>query len=778
MSKVSDTFTSQALSIQDTFLLHNSNVGYRVPIYQRGYRWNEENIFRLFESILHGIVLLDEDSSIRFIGTIILSSDKEKKEKEFGGISLSIVDGQQRLSTISLIICRLMNQIMLNLKKVDNLSDELSVLLNSLRSCIVGRKNSTIIRSYLSEFYPRLVRESIDARGHTPLLKKYDSFIAEYLFSFGSHYYDFISGDLDYNDFDFTISNAINGIEDQEFFKKAINHIDIYIARIASGKSLTDDSDNEIFPSTNKLLNDDNYTKVLESCGFSIGTHNLEGLSDPLLRIIFFSGYLLNNVSLTCVQVEDDKYVFDIFDALNTTGEPLTAIETFKPEVIKFIEDRKDITGDFSSSNSRLFFDEIDKYLSMKTENSKRQKETKEIITSFALYINGDTQNYDLSGQRLYLRNKYALIPLSHKSYEKKERFVKALRDIAIYREKFWEESSLTNSLPEIKDHQERQKILLCLDFIRSMDTTLAIPILARYYFDAEKTKSWDIFIKAVKSVTAFLAIRRAATGTTAGIDSDFRNLMKKGHKKLESKHIKLGLLDDNELASPEELNVYLLSYLDSPKLGTNKNKILDEESWTNKVVKQPLYDKSKALCKFLLLVASHNSIEGTEKKYILSKEGRDNCNFLELTKWRDHLYQTVEHIAPQNARDQNTKGLWKDELYNDIDTIHTIGNLILLPKLENTIIGNKPWPQKKMFFKAFAQEDQKEIPKVIEEAKEKAIPFSAAAIKAINDGKYMPLISSITDIDDWNIDVVTERGKNICHLAWHELSRWLGIVT
>ncbi|QQZ28834.1 DUF262 domain-containing protein [Thiothrix subterranea] len=781
MPKVSDTFTSEALSIQDTFLLHNSNVGYRIPIYQRGYRWNDENIFRLFESILHGIILLEEDSSIRFIGTIILSNDKEKKEKEFGGISLSIVDGQQRLSTIALIICRLMNKIMLesnelNLQEEDDLSQDIYSLLDSLRSCIVGRKNSTRIKDYLSEFYPRLVRESVDTRAHNASSKKYESFIAEYLFNFGKHYYDFTQGDFEYNDFVFHSFSTMSESEDQVFLKKSIKHIDKFIDRISKGEALTDDSDEEIFPSRVKFFNNDNYIKILEGNGLYVDKENFNKLSDGLARVIFFSSYLLNNISLTCVQVEDDKYVFDIFDALNTTGEPLTAIETFKPEVIKFIEDRKHITGDFSNSRSRLFFDEIDQCLSSKAEISKSQKdirqvETKEIITSFALYIGGDTQNYDLGGQRRYLRSKYSLIHSDNELYEKKEYFVKSLKDIAFYRRIFWEEHSLANALPEILDYPERQKILLCLNFIKDMNTTLAIPILARYYFASEQSKCWSDFIKVVKSVTAFLVIRRAATGSTAGIDSDFRNLMKKGHKKIASKPLKLGLLSNNELASPAELNQYLLSYIDSPKLGTNQDKVLNKESWTNKVINQPLYDKSKALCKFLLIVAAHNSVEGKVKKHILTKEGRDNCNFLELSKWRDPLHKTVEHIAPQNGR-----GIWRDELYNDIDTVHTIGNLILLPELENAIIGNKPWLQKKLFFTAFSQEDKKEIAGIIEKAKNSPYPLSKAAIRAIEDGKFMPLISSITDIEDWNIEIVTERGRNICHLAWHELSQWLEI--
>ena len=58
--------------------------------------------------------------------------------------------------------------------------------------------------------------------------------------------------------------------------------------------------------------------------------------SSGLIRITLFSYYLLKSVVLTRVETDDEDYAFDIFDSLNTTGAPLTAIETFKPRVISF----------------------------------------------------------------------------------------------------------------------------------------------------------------------------------------------------------------------------------------------------------------------------------------------------------------------------------------------------------------------------------------------------------------------------------------------------------
>ena len=60
--------------------------------------------------------------------------------------------------------------------------------------------------------------------------------------------------------------------------------------------------------------------------------------------------------------------------------------------------------------------------------------------------------------------------------------------------------------------------------------------------------------------------------------------------------------------------------------------------------------------------------------------------------------YFTVEHVAPQSR-----KTGWEDDkyddIYNDPKTIHTLGNLILLPKAENEILANRSWEHKKLMY-------------------------------------------------------------------------------
>ena len=67
---------------------------FEIPKYQRGYSWDRQNVRDLFEDIREAI----ESGSSHYMGTIVLSEGASPGEHYF------IVDGQQRLATISLII--------------------------------------------------------------------------------------------------------------------------------------------------------------------------------------------------------------------------------------------------------------------------------------------------------------------------------------------------------------------------------------------------------------------------------------------------------------------------------------------------------------------------------------------------------------------------------------------------------------------------------------------------------------------------------------------------
>ncbi len=74
---------------------------FEIPKYQRGYAWNKDNVRDLFNDIREA----EEVKSSHYIGTVVLSKSKKSDRVFF------IVDGQQRTTTITMIINALIKKL-------------------------------------------------------------------------------------------------------------------------------------------------------------------------------------------------------------------------------------------------------------------------------------------------------------------------------------------------------------------------------------------------------------------------------------------------------------------------------------------------------------------------------------------------------------------------------------------------------------------------------------------------------------------------------------------
>ena len=74
--------------------LIQENLNLTIPVYQRPYKWTEKNVIQLLDDIFQYVVLKNKTYRI---GSLILHYDNKTKEN-------NIVDGQQRLTTISLLL--------------------------------------------------------------------------------------------------------------------------------------------------------------------------------------------------------------------------------------------------------------------------------------------------------------------------------------------------------------------------------------------------------------------------------------------------------------------------------------------------------------------------------------------------------------------------------------------------------------------------------------------------------------------------------------------------
>lgn len=92
-----------------------SKVKLTIPVYQRPYKWSEKNVIQLLEDIFEYVVVKNKEYRI---GNIILNYDENEKKN-------NVVDGQQRLTTISLLLKILdesFDELLLNEKYKHNIS--------------------------------------------------------------------------------------------------------------------------------------------------------------------------------------------------------------------------------------------------------------------------------------------------------------------------------------------------------------------------------------------------------------------------------------------------------------------------------------------------------------------------------------------------------------------------------------------------------------------------------------------------------------------------------
>lgn len=98
-------FTTETRSINDIF---QRSVEYSIPRYQRNYVWKEVNWRELLVDIRFSMNNGDDIPWSHFLGTIVLS----KLNNEKGIDRYEIIDGQQRLTTIYILIIALYSRLL------------------------------------------------------------------------------------------------------------------------------------------------------------------------------------------------------------------------------------------------------------------------------------------------------------------------------------------------------------------------------------------------------------------------------------------------------------------------------------------------------------------------------------------------------------------------------------------------------------------------------------------------------------------------------------------
>ncbi len=764
-------FKTEAQSSYD-FLITPGQCCY-IPAYQRPYSWDRENVTRLFEDAVNGIsMLLEREHTISFLGTIIVIHDTDHQtilpnfQGEVPTKVMTIIDGQQRICTFfitNIAIHDLLKSQEKALAKKNAqhflwLKDEALTLIAGLEETfILDTKKASADGNF--KFYPRIIRSYHDVWSRKKNEAQYSSPIAQLIWKYFTH-----SQSNSPKPFKYEPTNPIG--------RKESNHEPIIAIFKIIQRTIKDiskgDSENIGFPEMNAMMQSKWLINALwgHDLPTTIKSYISEETDDvdyekfvSLFRLILLSKYLNKRVAFTVVTTDSEDDAFDMFEALNTTGEPLTAFETFKPKVI----DAEGII-DYEKSPSYASMSKVEEYLDTFTKAEQKQKFTSEMLVSFALSETGDKLQKNLNEQRRYLQKQYKKDVLP--SIEERREFVERLADISVFMKNAWNISKSDEpKFGRLSINDEES--LVGFKILRDLNHQIVIPPLLRFFTQAREAKAEDIasrsndFIEALKATIAFSTIWRGAKGNTANIDGHYRTVMRDG----------VNQIAPLSKRPPHKTGITsVVNYKKSLNAILQNAKLHNREEWVKHASRVPIYHRNAVIARFLLFLASHDAAIDETCPGLISKGRKGLCNMLSLERWRNSDYFSVEHIAPQTKTSD-----WKDDIYERADTIHCLGNLTLLPREINTIVGNKSWEQKRNLYRVLSAETPKSLEKAMGILNESDLVLGDRAQEILQQSPYLRLCASIAlKDDDWTLDFIEKRSVRIAELAWDNIAHWL----
>lgn len=151
------------------------NLQYEIPFFQRAYVWNEENWDIFWEHLLtEHKAYLNGESSEHFIGTIIT---KQKENKSLSKNVVELIDGQQRLTTISVFIKALADTTQGVLPNLRNSLESLLWFEDSYSNRHYRMKHSRIDEPSYTKIMTVKSPEEINESESSAIIKAYKYFI-------------------------------------------------------------------------------------------------------------------------------------------------------------------------------------------------------------------------------------------------------------------------------------------------------------------------------------------------------------------------------------------------------------------------------------------------------------------------------------------------------------------------------------------------------------------------------------------------------------------------
>ena len=755
---IEKSFLTENRSVLD--FLNQSGQGLYIPLYQRDYSWDSDNIEQLLEDLTRGIQRIasgevsDDNKEIRFLGTIITVVEPNRNHiypVEIQAVPSRIeklIDGQQRVSTIALM-ATLLTKRLTEIKSKVKSSNPIYEQVNEICNIWIDQKLASIFSFDLGRGTPRLKPKII--RGAKDYWTRADAVDSAYQSELSNYLGHFIKAYSDRTSYPCLTKEKYgntllyqNGRRIESWLKKTVS-------------TAHEDSNDEDFASAGEIISHFSQDHLWEfECPDLVEIINERNFSDKktnsyilceLVQTLSVCHYLLDRCCFTIIQPTDDDWAFDMFQSLNATGTPLTAIETFKPTVVNTVDGESGCQ--FKDSNSDKSFKKVENFLSEATTAAQKNKRTNDYLTSFFVAFDGRTMSTHFSYQRKVLNNVYN----SFDTFIEKEDFIKKMGNYAEFYQEWIRYDGKNNTFfPGLGTSSDADLVSMLILFLKASNHKMAITMLGRMY-DAvieQLSDSVDSFNNTVKAVSAYYFLWRSAY-PNSGLDSTYREFFKK-HKDFSIEIVK--------------------SYFNQ----VLKNKEIDTlESWKSKAINYLKYDSTgKEVVRLALLIAAHDTIPDETNKGLI-KIGRENCSkYMSLAQWLSLDLKTIEHVAPQTNKDH----IWDDSLYDTrIESFQSLGNLTLLPQDLNSSAGNRGWKEKLLYYQSVAERNPDIINEIENQAVSLGVSLNTSTLDLLKNSHYnnhLSAISSMSPDDTWNKDLVDRRTNAMLDIIWNRVSQWL----
>ena len=770
--KIEKAFDPVTSSVYDYY--QDPGVGLYIPLYQREYSWDGDNIDQLLDDLAKGVDNLIEnpDREIRFLGTIIAVNIGPQQvypldRKALPGSIQNIIDGQQRLSTISLFSTLLYKYIDIYQGRL-KAREENEELVNELYEACKDWKTKLTSLFALDlkrgepELKPKIIRGSKDQWTMKNGTNKYKSQVSNYLAQF-------IDVVVDPERTDYP------SLQGKHKALQNLRRIDRWLRKIVIEAHISDS--NDFAPAWDILRRvPQEYIWIYERPDLEELVRNKDLRTESktlnfqtciLVQLFTVSHYLLGRCCFTKIQPMNEDWAFDMFQSLNATGTPLTAIETFKPLVVN-VTDKEPDTPEFHGSNTQKSFAKVDDLFEKNATAgaAKKNKLANEFLTSFALASTGTKLATHFSRQRKFLDGVYSDID----EYDDRVRFINFFGNYAEFYGKVWSNYRGANGLPypAVSDNPDGELASLLLLFLMESNHKMAITVLASFYSEIidGREGATSTFVEACKLIGGFYALWRASD-TNAGLDNVYRSFFK---KHFEDGHSK-GQWEKGGRIEIQKLRRHLQRTLEEKREADNR------EVWVKRAKNYLGYDTSKSVSRLALYISAHDTQPDPDFDGLMKTTRDGVVNYLTVSRWISDDLKTVEHVAPREPK-RKEKKLWGENIYEDETKLfERIGNLTLLPADVNTSVSNKGWLEKYIYYQHLAEKDGDKQKELGNKARKNGIELGDSTIALLQKANYNDHIRAVVSLGEegeWDAELIEHRSERILGIFWDRVSTWV----